>query len=271
MLLSAGCELTLKVHTDTPLVAMLRPRRGQQVLHESFILSRPLPVTQFTDSFGNICQRITAPQGALNIRSTMRVEAQDQIRVEPSAARVPVARLPDQTLEYTKASRYCPSDKLGKLAAQIVPSRATGYEQVQAIRDYVHQRVEYRYGVSDWTTDAEQTLNQGAGVCRDFAHVAIALCRAVDIPARMVAGYLHGLTPMDLHAWFEAYVGDRWYTFDAAEDELLGGRVVLAHGRDAADVAFLTGYGSLQLQRMKVWVERRADIEQDFLQAALAG
>jgi len=158
-------------------------------------------------------------------------------------------------LQYLLPSRYCPSDKLESRAREIAAGVSPGYGQVEAIRAWIRERIEYRYGSSDASTDAAATLDSGAGVCRDFAHVGIALTRAMRIPARMVVGYLLGLDPMDLHAWFEAYVGDRWYTFDATQDEPRGGRVVLAYGRDAADVAFISNYGPLVTVAMKVWVE----------------
>ena len=131
-----------------------------------------------------------------------------------------------------------------------------GYAQAEKIRAWIHQHLAYRYGVSSATTDALDTLAHGAGVCRDFAHVGIALCRSLQIPARMVVGYLHGLEPMDLHAWFEAFVGGRWYTFDATQATPRGGRIVLAYGHDAADVAFISDYGAqaLQVDEMRVKV-----------------
>lgn len=270
MRLNAGCELVLEALEETPLVTMLRPRRGQRLLDDRFVLSRALPYTQYFDAFGNLCQRLTVPRGELSIRVLSRAEVEPEVAVNRHAPRAHVARLPDSALQFTLPSRYCPSDKLAVQAKAIAPRSLSGYEQVQAIRDYVYKQLEYRYGVSSASTDALETLAHGAGVCRDFAHVAIALCRAIDIPARMAVGYLHGLTPMDLHAWFEAYVGDRWYTFDATEDQLLGGRVVIAYGRDAADVAFMTDFGSLQLRSMRVWTEQLAD-EQTQTTSALAG
>lgn len=263
MQMSAGCELVLEAAEETPLVTMLRPRRGQRLLDDRFVLSSPLPFTQYFDAFGNLCQRLTMPRGELRVRAISRAEVEPQIVVNRHVQRTPVARLPDSALQFTLPSRYCPSDKMLALGKQIAPRHLSGYDQVQAIRDHVYEKLEYRYGVSNGSTDALETLEHGAGVCRDFSHVAIALCRAIDIPARMAVGYLHDLAPMDLHAWFEAYIGDRWYTFDATEDTLAGGRIVVAYGRDAADVAFLTDFGSLQLRTMKVWTERIADESND--------
>jgi transglutaminase-like putative cysteine protease len=258
MRVKAGCELVLEAAQETAVVSMLRPRRGQRVLEDRFLLSTPLAYTQFFDAFGNVGQRLVVPRGELRIHATTEVETDPDVLVNRFAPRVEGAKLPDSTLPFARASRYCPCDKLEKLATDITAASLGGYQQVQAICDYLHDTVEYRYGVSNVSTDALDTLAQRAGVCRDFSHAAIALCRAIGIPARMVAGYLHGLAPMDLHAWFEAYLGDRWYTFDASEDTLEGGRIVLAYGRDAADVAFLSSFGPLQLRSLRVWAEREA-------------
>ena len=158
-------------------------------------------------------------------------------------------------LVFLLPSRYCPSDKLESRAREIVGTASPGYGQVEAIRAWIQAHLEYRYGSSNVSTDAADTLAAGAGVCRDFAHVGIALTRALRIPARMVVGYLHQLEPMDLHAWFEAFVGGRWYTFDATQQQPRGGRVVLAYGRDAADVAFISNYGPLVSTKMTVWAD----------------
>jgi transglutaminase-like putative cysteine protease len=166
-----------------------------------------------------------------------------------------IARLKgDEALLFLLPSRYCPSDKMAGRAEQIVAGYAPGYAQVEAIRAWIHQNICYVYGVSDPTTDALDTLDRGAGVCRDYSHVGIALCRSLRIPARMVVGYLYGLDPMDLHAWFEAFVGGRWYTFDATQAQPRGGRIIVAYGRDAADVAFISNYGELLVPALRVWV-----------------
>jgi len=259
MRLRASCTLEFESERESPIVLMLRARPGaaQRLIEEKLEVGANLPVTSFTDLFGNVCDRFVAPRGPLAIRSEITAEVSPGVAVEHSAARTPIAKMPHTALHFTLPSRYCPSDKLQKLALEVTRGATPGYGEVRAVRDHVHARLAYRYGVSNGSTDALETLEMGAGVCRDFAHVAIALCRSIDIPARMVAGYLHRRDPMDLHAWFEAYVGGRWYTFDATEDELRGGRLVLAYGRDAADVAFMTDYGALTLRRMEVEVQER--------------
>lgn len=250
MQLTANCTLSITAAADTPIVAMLRPRSGpaQQVIHERYDLQPWVSNADYVDTYGNLCQRLVVPQGQMQIAVEVTAEVDDTIAVDPNAPLVPVHELPDNVLLFLLQSRYCISDKMAERAHGIVGNAMPGYGQAEAIRAWIHTNIEYKYGVSCATTDAIDTLNQGAGVCRDFAHVGIALCRSLGIPARIVVGYLHGLEPMDLHAWFEAFVGGRWYTFDATQDAPRGGRIVLAYGRDAADVAFISDYGTAPLE-----------------------
>lgn len=257
MRLHATCRMTVTASSDCPVVAMLRPRSGeaQWMVSERYELHPWVPTTEYVDSFGNLCQRLKLAQGETRIEIEMIMEAEATIAVEPGAGAVPVEDLPFDTLQYLLQSRYCPSDKMGARAWQIAGDAAPGYAQVEAIRSWIHANLAYRYGVSDGSTDALDTLDDGAGVCRDFSHVGIALCRAIRIPARLVVGFLHALDPMDMHAWFEAFVGGRWYTFDATQAQPRGGRIVVAYGRDAADVAFLSNYGPLEMGEMAVTVQ----------------
>lgn len=257
MKLNVGCEITLEAAQDCPSVAMLRPRSGvaQWLCAESYVFEPWVRTTEYVDSFGNLCQRMVIPQGRMHIRVEAEVETDESIAIDALAASTPVGDLPDDVMQFLLPSRYCPSDKLEARALEIVGRAAPGYAQVEAIRAWIHEHIEYRYGASDAGTDALDTLAKGAGVCRDYSHIGLSLCRSLHIPARMVVGYLHALDPMDLHAWFEAFVGGRWYTFDATQAKPRGGRVVLAYGRDAADVAFLTNYGALQTVDMRVWVQ----------------
>jgi transglutaminase-like putative cysteine protease len=258
MRLKLGCDMILEAKTDAALVAMLRPRSGaaQWIHSETYLLEPRVDATEYVDVYGNLCQRFTVPRGRLRLRVEAEMEAADSIATLPNAPLTPVAELPNDTLVYLLPSRYCPSDKLGEKAREITRDKAPGYAQVEAIRAFIHTKLEYRYGVSNASTDATETLRDGAGVCRDFSHVGIALCRSLQIPARMVVGYLFGLDPMDMHAWFEAFVGGRWFTFDATQAAPRGGRVVVAYGRDAADVALISEYGPIETKEMKVWVER---------------
>jgi len=246
--------MKLTVKNPTPLIAMLRPRSGagQWVVSDSYEIDPFVPVVEYTDGFGNLCQRLLAPAGKFRIAVRARVETADQITVANGAPYTPVSDLPVDVLQFLLPSRYCPSDKLQDKARSLVGNVTPGYDQVEAIRSFIHGQLEYKYGVSNSSTDALETLDKGAGVCRDFSHVGISLCRALQIPARMVVGFLHRLDPMDMHAWFEAYVGGRWYTFDGTQPEPRGGRIAVAYGRDAVDVALFNEYGPVEVKDMHV-------------------
>ncbi len=257
MQLDAGCRLSFQAIAPTPLILMLRPRSGfgQWVMKEEYLLNPQVPVVEYTDSYGNLCQRLVVPEGSLDASITVRVETSDQIDVEPGAPFVPIQHLPESVLQFLLPSRYCQSDCLGALASDITAQQQPGYDQVDAIRRWIQENIEYAYGTSDASTAAVETAASKTGVCRDFAHLGIALCRSLNIPARMVVGYLHQLEPMDLHAWFEAFVGNHWYIFDATQKAPQGNRIAIAYGRDAADVALATQFGPLELTEMQVWVD----------------
>jgi transglutaminase-like putative cysteine protease len=256
MRLEAKCQMTLDVEEPTPLVAMLRPRsgEGQWVVSESYELEPFVPVLEYTDPYGNLCQRLTTPTGSFKIGVTAQVETADHITVAPGAPLTPLTAVPVDALQYLLPSRYCPSDKLQDKAREVVGSARPGYDQVEAIRHFIHTQIKYKYGVSNSSTDALETLQAGAGVCRDYSHIGISLCRALLIPARMVVGFLYRLDPMDMHAWFEAFIDGRWYTFDATQPEPRGGRIAVAYGRDAVDVALFNEYGPVKVKEMQVSV-----------------
>jgi transglutaminase-like putative cysteine protease len=260
MKLAVGCHLKFEAIEPTPLILMLKPRSGdsQWVLQENYLLAPFVPVREYTDLHGNLCQRLITPVGAFDIRTEAWVETSDTIAIASGAPMTAIEFLPDWILQFLLPSRYCQSDQLFDLATEISADYVPGYDQVEAIRAWIHDRIDYQYGTSNASTSALDTVQQRVGVCRDFTHLGIALCRALDIPARMVAGYLYQLEPMDLHAWFEAYLNGRWYTFDATQVQPRGNRVAIAYGRDAADVALSTQFGSLgclNLTSMEVWVE----------------
>jgi transglutaminase-like putative cysteine protease len=256
MRLRARNRIELHCEDDCPLVAMLRPRSGaaQWLVAERYEIAPWVPASEYVDSFGNLCQRFTLPQGDSSITVESELEVADQIDVDRRAPQVPPAQLPDETLAYLLQSRYCPSDMMEERAREIVKGCAPGYPQAERIHDWIRDNIDYRYGVSEGSTCALGTLQQRAGVCRDFAHVGVALCRSLTLPARVVVGYLLDLEPMDMHAWYEVFLGGRWYAFDATQKQPRGGRIVVAHGRDAADVAFLSSYGKLAITRMEVSV-----------------
>jgi transglutaminase-like putative cysteine protease len=245
MWLRTYCELAFDIAIPTPFVLMLRPRSGAQqwIAREEYRLTPSVPAFELTDAYGNLCQRLTASPGRFTIYTEAEVSTADQIDVGFGAPFVEIQNLPDGVLGFLLPSRYCEADRFGEMATEITAGRLPGYDQVAAIVDWLRSHVRYEPGSSQVPASAVEVNQAGVGVCRDLAHLGIALCRAISIPARMVVGYLHELQPMDLHAWFEAYVGGRWYTFDATQSQMSPGYVAIAYGRDATDVAVYTQFG----------------------------
>jgi transglutaminase-like putative cysteine protease len=258
MWLRTTCKLEFTVPAPTPFILMLRPRSGAQqwVARETYTLTPSVPVQEFTDAYGNLCQRFVAPPGEFSIHTSSDVQTADRIDVAPGAPFDEVQNLPDGVLTYLLPSRYCDSERFIEMSRSIVGAVAPGYDQVAAICAWIRREVRFN-PASGYNHMAASEVNQRReGVCRDLTHLGIALCRSLCIPARMVVGYLHGLAPMDLHAWFEAYVGGRWYTFDATQDAPRGGRVTLGYGHDAAQVAIFNQFGpALEAHDMRISVE----------------
>jgi transglutaminase-like putative cysteine protease len=258
MWLRTSCLLELKAEVATPFLLMLRPRSGgsQWVAREEYLLTPSVPVLEFSDSFGNLCQRLVAPPGPFTIRTSAEIQTADSCDVQPGASFVPVQDLPEETLPFLLPSRYCESDRFTQMAAEIVAGAAPGYDQCAAIVDHIRKTVKYVPGTGQQIISATEVRQQSECVCRDMAHLGIALCRALSIPTRLVVGYLTPLEPMDLHAWFEAYVGGRWYVFDPTQPRLHGSRAIIGYGRDAADVAIYTQFGNpVDIVRIEVGVE----------------
>lgn len=245
MWLRTRCYLEFDIVVPTPFIFMLRPRSGSQqwVACEEYRHTPHVGINEFTDSYGNLCQRLTAPVGLFSIYTQADINVSDVSDRTLDAPFIDIAQLPDSILSFLLPSRFCESDKLSELANQITQGYLLGYNQVLAIEEWIRATIRYEVMGSDILLTAHDTSLRGAGVCRDFAHLGIALCRSMSIPARFVVGYLYELDPMDLHAWFEAYIGGRWYTFDATQTELKGGYVVIGYGRDAADVAIFNQFG----------------------------
>lgn len=245
MWLRTSCDMTFDITVPTPFILMLRLRSGAQqwVASEEYRLKPSVPVFEFTDNFGNLCQRLTAPPGPFAIHTAADVMTADEVDQAPGAPFIEIEYLPDAVLSYLLPSRYCESDRFGQMATEITAGQLLGYDQVKAIESWLRTSIRYEPGDTDIPVSAVEVNMRGWGVCRDLSHLGIALCRSLSIPARLVVGYLHGLEPMDLHAWFEAYVGGRWYTFDATQKELRSGYVVIGYGRDAADVAIYNQFG----------------------------
>jgi len=250
--------LDFQIEAATPLVLMLRPRSGAQqwVARETYSLLPYVPVVEYMDLYSNLCQRLVAPAGTFSIRTSAEVMTADQVDTAPGANFVEVQNLPEAVLVYLLPSRYCESDRFGDLAREIIADATPGYDQVASLDRWVRDSIRFTPGSSTLPISAAEVNARGEGVCRDLAQLAIALCRSISIPARLVVGYLYGLQPMDLHAWYEAYVGGRWYSFDPTQSEPCGGRVAIAYGRDAADVSIFHQFGAGDiLTRMDVSVE----------------
>jgi len=221
-----------------------------------------VPVHTYVDIYGNICRRFTLGPGRSRIHYEAEVEVDAGIDdADPSARIVPVAELPDEVLVYTLASRYCDSDRLANTAWALFGGIPEGWARVQGVIDWVHDNLTFIHGTSTTATGATDVYVQRRGVCRDFTHLAVAFLRGLNVPTRYCFGYLPDIDvplapePMDFAAWLEAYVGDRWYTFDPRNNAQRTGRVVIGRGRDALDVAMLTTYGRAPLIAMRVAAE----------------
>lgn len=245
MWLHTSCDLEFDIEVSTPFVLMLRPRSGAQqwIASEVYQLSPTVPAFEFTDGYGNLCQRLIAPPGPFLVHTAAQVMVSDTVDQAPAAFFVEIQNLPDEMLHYLLPSRYCESDLFCVMANTITTGQLPGYDQVAAIENWIRDNIRYEPYNSDIQVSAIDVNARGWGVCRDFSHLGISLCRSLSIPARMVVGYLYGLAPMDLHAWFEAYVGGRWYSFDATQVNKKGGYVAIGYGRDAADVAVYNQFG----------------------------
>jgi transglutaminase-like putative cysteine protease len=264
-----GCEFLYESTFPTPMMVIVRSKEwhGQRVLDEVRAVEPTIPVHEYTDSFGNLVWRLVAPVGTLHLRydALVAVPARPD-PVMPGLAQTAIEELPGDVLVYTLPSRYCQSDLFIDDAWRLFGDRSGGWEQVQAVCDWIHANIMYAKGTTSHTSSYE-VFQQRHGVCRDFAHLGVTLCRALNYPARYVCGYLPEIdvppdpTPMDFHAWFEVYMGGAWHTFDARHNRQRTGRVLIASGRDAVDVAFATIYGGSQLVSIQVWADQ---VEYDF-------
>jgi len=262
VIIRAGYDIAFQCQQPTPMVLMLsvHPSRQQDLLSEDRLrLSNGTIARDYLDSFGNICTRLMAPAGLLEVRNEFLVRDSGRPdEVNPGARQFGVEALPDDTLLYLMGSRYCDTQKLSDLAWSLFGAVEGGWRRVQAICDYVHDRLEFGYQHARGDRTASEGHAERRGVCRDFAHLAITLCRCMNIPARYCTGYLGDIgvfpdpAPMDFSAWFEVYLDGRWFTFDARHNHPRIGRIVIARGRDAADVAISTSFGSAKLVRFSV-------------------
>ena len=263
MLIRLGYEIAIECQQRTPIISLLEIHKDRQadIQRQTRVLTSPsVPSSVYQDRYGNSCRRFTAPEGTFRILYDAVIEdSGEPDEINTLAREMPVEDMPDDVLGYLLGSRYCETDHLSNLAWSLFGHLPPGWARVQAIVDYVHNRLSFGYGYARSTRTAAQANDEQVGVCRDFAHLAITLCRCMNIPARYVNGYLGDIgvpqdpAPMDFSAWVEVFLDGKWYTFDPRHNIPRIGRVVIARGRDATDVPLLHSFGPHQLSLFKVW------------------
>jgi transglutaminase-like putative cysteine protease len=268
MHIRVGYELLYDCPQPTPMILMLSihfTRVSDIVVPDHLIADPSIPITAYRDAFGNWCSRIVAPKGQLRLSADAVVhDTGEPDLVVSSAGQHAVEDLPEECLVFLLGSRYCETDRLSDIAWSLFGGTSPGYGRVQAICNFVHRHIVFGYELTRSKT-AWDAYSEGKGVCRDYAHLAIAFCRCMNIPARYCTGYLGdiGVPPpygwMDFAAWFEVYIGGRWHTFDARNNVPRIGRVLIARGRDAADVAISTTFGPNTLKQFKVRTDELSD------------
>ena len=264
MLIRLGYDIQFDIYSEVPMVALLNvhPSRIHDLLEPDELHIEPdIPVSNYVDSFGNRCARFVAPPGILRLsNSTLIHDSGLADAVDLSAREMPVHDLPDEVVQYLLSSRYCEVDRFSDIAFELFGQLDPGWSRVQSICDWVNNHLTFDYQQARPTKTALDVHAERVGVCRDFQHLAITLCRALNIPARYATGYLGDIgvpsrLPMDFSAWFEVWLEDRWWSFDARNNEPRIGRVLMATGRDAADVAMTTSFGRADLRSFFVVTE----------------
>ncbi|MCK8784658.1 transglutaminase family protein [Roseomonas sp. NAR14] len=262
MKIRTGYDISYSCPDWAPLILMLmvHPSREKDLLSsQNMRFNQPISTWDYRDMFGNHCTRIHAPPGELKISADFEVQDSglpDEINWD--AVQHPVPELPDETLIYLLGSRYCDTDRLSDTAWSLFGHTRPGWERVQAIVDYVHNHITFGYQFARPTRTAWDGYQERVGVCRDYAHLAVTFCRCMNIPARYCTGYLGDIgippvdAPMDFSAWFEVYLSGRWWTFDARHNTPRIGRILMATGRDATDVAMVTSFGPATLSGFHV-------------------
>ena len=273
MKIRTGYTIGYDTFGPTPLTYQLNvhPSRAIDLLtSDAMRVDPPVPMRTYTDGFGNTCVRLLSPGGRVTVSADFLIADSGELDAyEPTARQFAVQDLPDDVLVFLLGSRFCETDKLSAIAWSLFGTTPEGWARVQAIVTWVHQRIRFDYQLADATRSAFDGYNQQVGVCRDYAHLAVALCRCMNIPARYCTGYLGDIgvpvdiNPMDFSAWFEVYLngssGGRWYTFDARHDARRIGRIVIARGRDATDVAISTSFGTALLAQFDVHTDAVPD------------
>ncbi len=258
MIFDVSAELDYAVQFPSALILSMHAQHNasQTIIEEDFAVEPRVPVREYADDFGNRFIRLdTGKHTQLALRYRAKVDCDFEVRAASRIAAPPVAALENHAITYLFPSRYCQSDRLGRLAWDLFGKIAKPHDKVLAITEWIHDNVEYVRGSTDSGTSAYDTVTQRVGVCRDFAHLGIALCRALNIPARYFTGYAYELDPPDFHACFECYIGGEWMMFDATRLAHLNGLVRIASGRDAADAAVASVFGSASCTRVKVSCE----------------
>jgi transglutaminase-like putative cysteine protease len=264
MLIRLGYDIQFQIPATVAIVALLNvhPSRAGDLLEPDELKTEPnLKVTHYIDSFGNRCARFVAPPGLLRLTNSTLIRTSDEPdEVNWSARESAVGDLPDQVLTYLLNSRYCEVDRLSNIALDLFGNLAPGWCRVQAICNWVHNKVSFNYQHARPTKTALDVYTERVGVCRDYQHLAITFCRALNIPARYATGYLGDIgvpvvLPMDFSAWFEVFLENRWWAFDARNNQPRLGRILMATGRDASDVAMTTAFGQADLCRFFVVAE----------------
>jgi transglutaminase-like putative cysteine protease len=270
MIIKIGFDIEFKLLGPTPMIVMLYVHPSRQAdlrTEEKLVVTPDVQVTKFTDFYGNICGRLLAPVG--NLRFSLDALIEDHGEPDrkpcPNAMQHTIENLPGEVLGYLLPSRYCEVDKLSDAAWKLFGHTAPGWPRVQAICDWVNEHITFGYQYANQSKSAFDVYGDGKGVCRDFNHLAVAFCRGMNIPARYVTGYLGDIGvppapyPMDFSAWFEVYLGDRWYPFDARHNCPRIGRILIAAGRDAADVAMTTNFGRAILKKFIIVTDKVRD------------
>ncbi len=269
MQINVGYELTYECPQPTPMILALSVHysRASDIVKPDHLTIQPsVPIEAYRDSFGNWCSRLVAPAGLVRLRGDGIVNDTGlPDETAPHAMQRSVQSLPGDTLQFLLGSRYCETDLLSETAWKLFEGTPPGWPRVQGICDFVHDHIRFSYDHARATKTAHEVWRERVGVCRDYAHLAITFCRCLNIPARYCTGYLGDIgmpppyAPMDFAGWFEAFLDDRWYTFDARNNTPRIGRVLIARGRDAADVAISTTFGPNTMQTFQVWTNVLAE------------
>ena len=262
MLIRAGFEIRFDADNPAAMLAMLNihPSRNRDLMTPHRVQARPdLPMYNYVDMFGNTCTRLTVPPGGVTLSTSFVIRDSGLVDVRaPDGPQAPVEDLPDEVLMYLLGSRYCETDRLMQVAWAQFAHITSARDRVEAIVDFVHNHIQFGYEHARADKTAWNAYQEQQGVCRDFAHLAITLCRCMNIPARYCTGYLGDIgippvdAPMDFSAWFDVFIDGDWYTYDARHNQPRIGRILMARGRDATDTALTTAFGPTLLTSFNV-------------------